>query len=62
MRIPGSDPFDLRTANADVSRFTIGQVREFAPHRLVPPPGLITVGDGSKHDLAVLSPAKTPES
>jgi hypothetical protein len=36
MRIPGSDPFDVRTANADVSQFTIGQVREFAPHRLVP--------------------------
>jgi len=30
MRIPGRDPFDVRTANADVSQFTIGQVREFA--------------------------------
>jgi len=52
------DPFDVTTGNPDVSQFTIGQVREFAPHRLVPPPGLISAEVGSKHDLAVLSPAK----
>jgi hypothetical protein len=52
------DPFDVTTGSPDVSQFTIGQVREFAPHRLVPPPSLITAGDRSKHGLAVLSPAK----
>jgi hypothetical protein len=61
MRIPGSDPFDVRTANADVSQFTIGQVREFEPHRLVPPPSLVTAGDGSKHGRASF-PGETPES
>jgi len=41
MRFPGGDPLNVRAGDTNVGQFTIGQVREFAPHRLVPPPGLI---------------------
>jgi hypothetical protein len=57
-RFTGGDPLNFRAGDTNVGQFAIGQVREFAPHRLVPPPGLISADDGSKHGLAALSPAK----
>jgi hypothetical protein len=56
-RFAGGDPINVRAGDANVSQFTIGQVRKFAPHRLVMPPGLISADEGSKHGIVALSPA-----
>jgi len=49
MHFLGGDSFYVRAGNANVGQFTIGQLGELAPHRLVSPPGLIMADDGSKH-------------
>jgi hypothetical protein len=48
MRFPRGDPLNVRAGNANVGQFTIGQLGELAPHRLVSPPGLIKADDGRK--------------
>jgi hypothetical protein len=57
---------DLGIGESGIATFGVGKnagrsiitSRRLNGHRLVPPPGLISADDGSKHSLVALSPAK----